>query len=194
MSQLAKWKGSWGDDYTKRNLLTAEDQLPLFRRILFDLGPKMNAIVEVGCGAGHNMEALQLLFEHALVIGVEPNTVAADKSRRKDLIVLDTSVYELGWFPDATVDLIFTMGVLIHIPPDRLLEAMTEIVRVSRRYILAIEYCSAEPIMVEYRGEKDMLWKRDFGTMYMKKFPLYLVKGGKIIHLGEELTWWLMTK
>jgi len=193
MDQLDKWKGSWGDAYTERNLLTAEDQLPLFKNILSAL--ELDTILEVGCGSGHNLQALAQLFPDAGLFGVEPNQEAAiGAAQGTACISSQMTAYDLGWFPDKTIDLVFTTGVLIHIPPKRLLDAMTEIVRVSRKYVLAIEYFSPIPVAIDYRGEKGMLWKANFGTIYMENFPLYQVSSGNVTHLGEELTWWLMTR
>ena len=96
MSQLDRWKSEWGDDYTDRNLLTAEDQLPLFRKILFNLEPELNSILEVGCGAGHNLDALKMLFKHAVTFGVEPNKKAAKIAVCRGLILTSNqTAYDL---------------------------------------------------------------------------------------------------
>lgn len=74
-------------------------------------------------------------------------------------------------------------------------QVMREIYRVSRRYILAIEYFASEDTSITYRGESELLWKRDFGAHY-QKLPLDLLSTG---YLGPErgfdrCNWWLLQK
>ena len=62
----------------------------------------------------------------------------------------------------------------------------------SARYVLAIEYASETEEMVEYRGHKDRLWKRNYGKLYEQL-------GLKILHTGwatgwDTTTYWLCEK
>ena len=43
-------------------------------------------------------------------------------------------------FNDEKFDLVITSNVLLHIPPESIKEAISELVRVSKNYILCIEY------------------------------------------------------
>jgi hypothetical protein len=90
--------------------------------------------------------------------------------------------YRDGWF-----DLTFTMGVLIHQPPETLPLVMSEIVRCSRRYVLCGEYFAEEPTEVAYRGQTGALFKRNFGAYYQQLFPeLRQLKTG---FLSREQGW-----
>lgn len=60
------------------------------------------------------------------------------------------------------------MGVLIHINPDQLLDHMQKMYQYSRKYILMGEYFNRTPTSIEYRGESDKLFKRDFGKLTWK--------------------------
>jgi 2-polyprenyl-3-methyl-5-hydroxy-6-metoxy-1,4-benzoquinol methylase len=51
-------------------------------------------------------------------------------------------------------DLVFTMGVLIHIHPDDLLTNMQKMFDYSSRYILVSEYFNRTPVMIEYHGKR----------------------------------------
>jgi hypothetical protein len=100
--------------------------------------------------------------------------------------------------PDKAIDMVFTSGVLIHIHPDNLLVTCAEIHRVSRRYIACIEYFSDKPEETTYRGNSDVLFKRDFGGYWADNFPdLRLLGYGfawKRYSGLDNLTWWLFEK
>lgn len=75
-------------------------------------------------------------------------------------------------FKDNPFDLVFTVGVLIHINPERLLECMGKMYRYSKRFILVAEYFNREPVSIYYQGEKDRLYKRDFGKLFAENFSV----------------------
>ena len=81
---------------------------------------------------------------------------------------------------DRSVDLVFTMGVLIHQPEETLVKVMSEMVRVSRRYVLCGEYYDATTVEVPYRGHEGALFRRDYGGLFEELFPyeLQLVRQG----------------
>ena len=64
----------------------------------------------------------------------------------------------------------FTSGLLIHIHPDKLRDAMREVRRCSSKYIWGFEYFSPEPTEIKYRKVNDLLWKRDFAKVYFDTF------------------------
>ena len=81
------------------------------------------------------------------------------RSRFTDFLISDGEKPDR--FRDREFDLTFTMGVLIHVPPDDLPRVMAEILRCSRRYILCGEYHAVEPTEVRYRGRSRALCARD---------------------------------
>jgi ubiquinone/menaquinone biosynthesis C-methylase UbiE len=90
-------------------------------------------------------------------------------------------------FRDRWFDLAFTCGVLIHQPESTLPLVMSEIVRVSRRYVLAVEYHADEITEVPYRRQRGALFKRDYRRRYQELFPeLELLDGG---FLGRDQGW-----
>jgi len=95
------------------------------------------------------------------------------------------------------VDFVFTSQVLIHIDPKNLESAIRSIYSLSRRYILIAEYFNRTPTSIEYRGEKDVLFKRDSGGIFLDLFPVkYLDHGflwGREYDLAgsDDVTYWL---
>jgi hypothetical protein len=92
------------------------------------------------------------------------------------------------------------MGVLIHIHPDELQANMKKIFDYSCRYVLMGEYFNRTPVMLDYQGEKDKLFKRDFGKLFIESFDVKLVDYGFLWgHLYDkagfdDITWWLFEK
>lgn len=190
MSTLEWWRGEQGDEYTDRND-RAGDPVPALRSILNDHWREIDRVLEVGCNLGRNLEA----FPSKYRVGVEPNGYARMKASRK-FNVVDGHAGALP-FADGSFDLVFTAGVLIHVGPDDLNRALYEIHRVSRRFILAVEYRGNEA--VEYRGHEEGIWKRPYGAEYMNRFKKLTVIGH-----GDEFTldgtpfdgcsWWMFDK
>ena len=185
------WQGEFGEAYTKRNRVDWRTRVDGFAAMLG--GVPVGSALEVGCNRGHNLVALRSLGWQAK--GVEPQPYARGLAQRGMLDVQPGSVYEIP-FGDASFDLVFTSGVLIHVPPGRLHEAMRELARVSRRYLLAVEYHSPVDERIVYRGHDDLLWKRDYGAHYLAAVPgLEVVRSGVAPSGFEQVdTWWLLEK
>lgn len=203
--QLSAWKGRFGDAYVDRQGRAArwkiEAGIETFRRIL---GARdIASVLEVGSNIGLNLRFLQVLFKgQCKLYAVEPNRKAFDRLISEPAVRLERAwncdVFRLP-LPDASIDLVFTSGVLIHIAPDDLGCAMGEIVRVAKRYVLCIEYFSHTPVEVPYRGRRQLLFKRDFGACYLERFPaLRWVDYGFLwqqeFRIFDNLTWWLFEK
>lgn len=195
--QLAAWQGEFGNAYTDRNVVNWRDRLPGLRHMLD--GISVANALEVGCNRGHNLLALSEIFGEACdVVGVEPNRYALSIARESSsrVGVLRGTLFDLP-FADRTFDLTMTAGVLIHVATEDLSLAMQNIYRVSRRYILAVEYFAEEDTSISYRGHENLLWKRDFGKRYLEQFPdLTLLRDGfRNAEPGsDETNWWLFEK
>lgn len=194
--QLKIWESEFGKDYTNRNIVDWRIRLPAFKRILEGLS--ISRVLEVGCNRGHNLVALSEFLETSDLVGVDPNRHAVEIARSSSLKVgfLYGHAYDLP-FKDRIFDLVFTAGVLIHIPLNNLPIALSEIYRVSKRYILAIEYFADEETVIHYHGHNDLLWKRNFLRHYQTQFPdLLLVRDGFLsFEEGFDRThYWLFEK
>ena len=190
--QLDAWRGAFGDAYTDRNDVDWRSRLHAWRTMLADL--EIQSILEVGSNKGANLRALREMNPSWLLLGLEPNAYA------RDIASIPTVDGDAAWppFPACSFDLVFTAGLLIHIPPDELDRVLGQLHRVARRYLLAIEYQAAtETAVTGYHGHDDMLWKRPFNQEYLSRFPdLRVIRFG---HWGEawgfdNCTWWLMEK
>ena len=206
-AQLEAWEGKFGDSYTERNAEgLLQPRIDLWRDIWDEIDGFPEAILEVGANIGLNLLALRQMLPHntPYMAAVEPNAIA-----REALILNKIPAYlgqaeQLDFAPDS-FDLVFTSGVLVHLSPkpsnglreSPLYRGCKEIVRVSKKWVVAIEYFSAEPREVIYRNRPGLLWTQDFGQFYIDKFELEPVACGfawKALTGLDNLTWWVLRK
>lgn len=198
------WAGDFGDEYTRRNLADAQalrDRLKMWAvmgRAFAGDPPK--SILEVGCNLGINLRVLPSLWD-AQLHAIEPNPTARERIVAESVLPAERLYAGFGDsipLPDGAVDLAFTSGVLIHVDPAQLPATMDEIHRVSSKYILCSEYFSPKPETITYQGRQGLLFKNDFGGLYMDRFPdLELLDYGffwKRVAGGDNATWWLFKK
>ena len=209
MSKVELWKSKFGDDYQQRCVPTEEEiqsrttffmlTLNLIANGGRDIFPK--SILEVGAGNGSNMIALaKILSDNGLNIklaAAEPNALA--RNALKEIPKIEIYDFEVPYDNpnDMHFDLVFTSGVLIHIPPDLILPAMRSIYKLSNKYVLCMEYFSPEERMIPYRGQTDALWSRDYGKIFLDNFDLRCIGYGFLwrpITKLDNLTWTLLEK
>lgn len=200
--QLGEWRGAFGNAYIDRNQPSVASDVALaraFAPILARTHPEPTSILEVGSSVGRNLRALRAITS-ARLLAVEPNDKArtqllesgvADRVEPGDLACLP--------FPDNSVDFVFTSGVLIHISDDHVEAAYREIHRVARSWIFTAEYFAPRTETIEYRGRYDLLFKRDYGGLWLDLFEpaVSLADYGfwwKRTTGLDDLTWWLFRK
>jgi pseudaminic acid biosynthesis-associated methylase len=195
------WAGEFGNDYIARNksdaLLAAN--LALFSDIMKVTGP-ISSVLELGCNVGMNLKAFDLLDPKLLKAGFDINESAISqlKVEKPNFDVATGSIIES--LVTESVDLTFTKGVLIHINPDHLAAAYTNLYEKSNKYICVIEYYNPSPVAITYRGHDNRLFKRDFcGDLLDKYKDLELVDYGFCyrrdpVFQQDDMTWFLMRK
>ena len=199
---VAFWQGEFGDGYTDRNPVTDQrikNSARLWNEVIGNLpfDYEIRSVMEVGANVGVNLLALARLLPKTRFFAVEPN----DKARQQLVnsgVVDDLDAYRGLGDAIGTVDLIFTCGVMIHVPPDDLLGFCRRIHEHAGRYIACIEYFAQEPEEKLYRGHAGKLWKRDFGSFWLDNFPDLVPLGcgfaWKRMTGLDDLTWWLLEK
>lgn len=209
--QLELWQGQFGDDYTSRNIIT-DDNLKaretlwaeLLKFMVLNSNHIPEKILEIGCGAGINLLAIENVYKNnggkeVKLEGLEPNKKAAFIAKHQDIrncIIRDGNIINPE-LCDSQYDVVFTSGVLIHIHPDDLLKATKEIYRVSKQFIVCLEYFSPELREIKYREQEQALWSQDFGLHYLNNYPLRCIGFGfawqKMTGL-DNLTWQILMK
>jgi len=196
------WAATYAQDYIEKNK-TFDHKLgaQAWSLMLRSTSSRIATYLECGCNIGRNIEQLKLALPEARpsVIEISEPAFRHVTARHKFAHAFNGAILDSA-FPDGSFDLVFTMGVLIHINPDQLLAHMAKMLAYSSRYVLFGEYFSRTPTTIEYQGEADRLFKRDFGKLFIENFPVRLVDYGFLWgHLYDaagfdDITWWLFEK
>jgi pseudaminic acid biosynthesis-associated methylase len=187
------WAGEFGIAYTLRNKVDW-----MQRRSFWELVLERTAacrVLEVGCGAGWNLLALRQVDPRVRALGVDVNRVALDMAQDAGADAVELPAARVGTRWPQAFDLVFTAGVLIHVPPAELATTMVSIIAASRRWVLAVEYAAAAEEEVLYRGHAERLWRRPFGVLY-EALGLTLQESGHLERGDgfDDCTWWLLKK
>ena len=196
----------WSDDYAK-SYMEKNSQFDLalgasaWNKMIGKIAGGISNYLECGSNIGRNVEQISRAFPHLrpsiIEIAKEPynyvtRTYKIDLSTNGTILESD--------LPKSHFDLVFTMGVLIHIDPDSLGENIQKMFEYSRKYILVGEYFNRTPTVIEYQGQKNKLFKRDFGKYILEHFECNVVDYGFLWgHIYDDagfddVTWWLFEK
>ena len=181
------WSGEFGSAYLKRNQVDWQARKPFWKMILDETGAR--SVYELGCNAGWNLSAINRLYPDVITTGVDINEDAITQAWTADLNVFHVEETDLIT-PQA--ELTFTAGVLIHIPPDDIMQTMMDLIDRSYDYVLSVEYEADKETEIEYRGQSGLLWKRPYGEMY-KDLGLTPVDTGPAIGF-DDCRYWLLRK
>ncbi|HUI47399.1 MAG TPA: pseudaminic acid biosynthesis-associated methylase [Acidimicrobiia bacterium] len=191
------WSGEFGDEYVDRNLAAYERRGSFWLPLIDELQPE--SVLEIGANVGGNLQWIAQRVPASRIAAVDVNAKALRllDERVPGVRAMYAPAREIP-IADRSVDLVFTMGVLIHQPEESLAKVMSEMVRTSRRWVLCGEYYDDGTVEVPYRGHEGALFRRDYGGLFEELFPfeLALVRQG---FLSEEdgwdrTTWWLFER
>jgi pseudaminic acid biosynthesis-associated methylase len=196
--QMKVWKGKFGQEYTDRNTLDLEALDSLYRKNYgitrtqinqeFLSGiPKDASFLEVGCNAGNQLLLLQRMG-YTNLSGIELQQYALEmaRSRTQNMSLGLGSALAIP-HEDASFDVVFTSGVLIHIAPSDLPRVMDEIHRCAKGFIWGLEYYSPKVTEVNYRSHNELLWKMNYAQLYLQRYAdLELVREQHFPYVGDS--------
>lgn len=200
-AQEAFWAEAYAKDYIEKNSNFDLDLGVEGWRRMLNKADNLDRILECGCNIGRNIRFLEELLPNARKSIIEISKPAYQHVTNEFEIErsFNGAIVESN-FEESSFDLVFTIGVLIHIDPRNLGANMRKMYDYSDRYILMGEYFNRTPVMIEYQGEKDRLFKRDFGKEFITNFDVDLVDygflwGHEFDTAGfDDITWWLFEK
>lgn len=151
------------------------------RQLLIETISKYNPsrILEIGCNCGPNLCLLAKKFPDATIIGIDINPMAVKKSNEwiaqegiLNAKLLEGKADELEKFQDKSFDVVFTDAVLIYIGPDKIKDVIKDIIRITQRVLILVEWHSFEPQSKDPYGlgvYYSSCWKRDYVAL-LKQF------------------------
>ena len=146
------------NEYTDDNLSTKQEKLGDF---LYHLSLALGAknVCEVGTNIGNNLLGFPKKFD---VTGIDLNehAISIAKEQHPEFKFDLGSILELP-YEESTFDLVFTRGVLIHIDPKNIDRAISEIYRISKKWIVCLEYFGEDAKLIPWKRGDDSLWYRN---------------------------------
>jgi ubiquinone/menaquinone biosynthesis C-methylase UbiE len=151
--------------YTDENMEKIQDDQSKFIYFLsVALGAKR--ICEAGCNIGNNLSHFP---RNCDVYGFDMSDYALEKARKR----YPSFKFEVGNmnvipFDDSFFDLVFTRGVLIHVPSTEIDVGLKELTRVSKKWIMNLEYFGKDGEMIKWSRGDDLLWYRNMKERWSK--------------------------
>ena len=199
--QESFWRDQYAKSYREKNQSFDQDLGVAGWKEMLRRADGVQTVLECGSNIGRNIGFLETCLPQArmslIELSPEAYRVATADHRTEHSFngsILDSKL------PSGHFDLVFTCGVLIHIHPDDLLANMARMFEYSRKYILIAEYFNRTPVMIEYQGQANKLFKRDFGKLFLENHAVEIVDygflWGHVYDAGgfDDITWWLFKK
>lgn len=125
------------------------------------------SICEVGCNIGDN---LTYIPDDKKIYGIDNCKSAIDIGilRHPHIHFIEDDITNLK-IKNVQYDIVFTRGVLIHIPNNKLLTAIDNVIKCAKKYIIHAEYFGNDGQMIDWKRGRDLLWYRDLKPIYIKK-------------------------
>lgn len=162
---VSLWQGSFGNSYHDRNRVNWEARVPFWQSAIEYCTPA--SVFELGCGPGWNLQAIASVAPNTELYGADVNQAAVNEARAQGFEVQHIGQHGIaGLYQSGSMDLVVTAGCLIHIPPQDLERTMRQLVDLSARWVIAVEYDADVEEPVEYRGHTGALWRRPYGALY----------------------------
>ncbi len=195
------WAKTYAEDYIRKNSNFDNILGSQAWKIMLEKTNAISNYLECGCNIGRNVNQIKLAYPN-----LEPSIIEISEPAFK--FITSQHVFKKAFngaildshFDNPSFDLVFTIGVLIHINPEQLLANMKKMYDYSKRYVLIGEYFNRTPTSIEYQGQPDKLFKRDFGKLFIENFDVKLVDYGFLWgHIYDkagfdDITWWLFEK
>jgi len=173
------WAGEYGEEWTEDNYQDVSESNIQFKekfgiskpdhlkRFFSDI-PKDSRILEVGANVGTQLMCLkELEFNNLYGIDIQRKAITTAHQHRPELDSIEGDIFDIP-FKNDYFDVVFTSGVLIHIPPKRIDEAVAEIVRCSDKWVYGHEYYADTYTDITHRGHDGVLWKTDFPSKFVE--------------------------
>lgn len=135
------------------------------------------SILEIGCNCGPNLYLLAKKFPDAEIMGIDINSMAVQKGNEwftqegiSNVKLLVGKADNLRQFQNKSFDVVFSDAVLIYIGPDKIKKVIEEMLRVTRKALIFLEWhcfnSRSNPLGL-FVGH----WVRDYKTLFEEFVP-----------------------
>lgn len=135
------------------------------RQLIVDEVEKLgdiNKILEIGCNTGANLIRINEVYPKINLVGVDISDRCINKAREyMPNAFFKVCDYHVLPFPDEYVDLILADAVLMYSNPERIEQAMKEIDRVSKKYVIIVDRDSKSKAGVR----NGHIWRRNYALI-----------------------------
>jgi len=123
------------------------------------------SIYEVGTFSGRNLNILGETFQDIEIGGCDVNNTAIEFAKKKipNAKIMYESIYELN--ENVKWDIVFTMGVMIHIPQDGMNTAIKNLISKSNKYVMHFEQVGDNLVVSKPEDDK-FIWYPDLEAAY----------------------------
>ena len=198
------WKSSFGSNYIKRHKesIWVKNNIYFFKNCFKKIKPKkIKSVLEFGSNVGLNLMALNKLLKLRNIKAIEINKTAYNNLQKLKFVEAE-NISALDYKNKEKYDLVLSKGFLIHVNPNKLNNIYKNLFNSCKLngYILVAEYYNPTHVSVNYRGNKNVLFKRDFAGEIIKIFKkkIKLIDYGFVYHKDKypqgDLTWFLLQK
>lgn len=130
---------------------------------------EFESVLELGCGFGENIMALEKTFSGKKIVGIDimPTRVEiARKNTNAEIILGD--INDLSQFEDKSFDIVFTNALFIMIEPKTVEKTIKEMVRIAKKKIILVECQSEDRFSEVYAGRLAANYKELFAELGLK--------------------------
>jgi len=160
MQRLEKLWRKEAYTYAQRTIPSCHPYRLEFAKLILSLRPE--SVLEVGTNNFFNLEAIHSLDKNVKLYGCD-----IAYFQPPPYIEFKTCPATNLPYPTSYVDVSFTHGLLMHMPPEDVKQTIAELVRVSSKYIVVRE---DDEILGDgsYRGEPNALFIHDYQALFSK--------------------------
>jgi ubiquinone/menaquinone biosynthesis C-methylase UbiE len=128
---------------------------------------KFDSVLDVGCGFGRVTKLIDQRFDCSRIVGIDLSEYQIANARKyagdRNIEFNTGNVLNMR-FSDESFDLVFSCTLLMHISPRKVRRAISETVRLSRRYVINVDWYEAD-----YDGPRAQHnWCHDYFDLYGK--------------------------
>jgi len=191
VKQVVSWQPSFYWRWLYRRFLADRWQYRIFpqqRWLLKQIKTlRPRSILEAGCGFGRNLNFLiKQGIKPEILTGVDISPLLLKQIRLpKSVRIIQANVLQLP-FSSNRFDLVFTHGLLMHLPPSQIHLALSELVRVTHHYLVVIEETRKKPGRINH-----FTWAHDYPKL-IAAFNLKILDYQ--YHGKHNLVWYLLQK